>query len=472
MSISRTASISQDLRSGAADPTLGSRPAVSVPLVQHSEPESDLYVTLGDLFEIRRAHWPGNLALPGPTSPTRVGPGACRVVRPDEIGQFRLEGSPCWMEYDAIRSAFAELRRSGSKAHLAPYPRAVVFAPQRLLLAETDRPLRAVVVEESVYPTRGKVVLPRFRWALGLAHVTAALLNSALGLGLYHTLFQLVRRREPRSGDGVADSILARLPLFHVEATEAEVRAAAREAYQLAVLSEASRDGIGPADPLLDSLRLKSLSRLARLQRRSEAAIEELLGKARLWHAADLPGEQTTINRVLQELPPVGDLMLLSLEERVWLREGLAALDQREWSRLARYGELEARLNALDEPRGCLAPPDDKPGEGLAGAPADPAEWRRRLRAMSEAALTDHCRAGPPPVAWAWHQAYRNRQQNGALTDSARDRWVRLLPTIENWNADRFLMMGELAARRGLSLEDVRREFEDGLDDGRTTTSR
>src|SRR4051794_22295613 len=111
--------------------------------------EGGSYILLRDVLEVRRGHFPARL-VSLTFEPTE--PDDCLVVDQRAIRQHHFTRAERWASYPAISEAFAQLKARGSRRR--PFTDDAVFAPVKIVLAEGDEPIRAVLTFEPFYPTR------------------------------------------------------------------------------------------------------------------------------------------------------------------------------------------------------------------------------------------------------------------------------------------------------------------------------
>lgn len=333
------------------------------------------HTLLGDVLEIRRQHFPSlSVAL----SDRRVTLDHCRVLHGEEIQQFRFTGQELWADYNEIAAKFAERKAAGGRAKTRPYAREVVFAPVKIVLAEQDEPLRAVLTYEPVYPRRGKLALLRPGQPLAMTYAAVGVINSAIGQAYFRKLL----REEtglPRSRDGISKEILAQLPLSHADAPAGQIDVVARLACKAAAIHEAERECGRDFWQLLRPVRERLVCEICVL-----LCLDEAEAHALLQSVADLVLEDVLRPNLFdrgQELPPLPPVRLLS-PAQLRLHESLRLRDEREelaGSDLVELVRLERLLfwqEAIE-----AGPPASL--TVLDGTPEEPASAARSRRAVA-----------------------------------------------------------------------------------------
>jgi hypothetical protein len=298
------------------------------------------FMLLGDLVEIHRQHFPAGQVR---TSEAPLTPDDCRVVDQREIQPFRFDGPERWADYRDIVAAFDRLKEAGTRRR--PYPREAVFAPAKIVLAERDHPLRAVVAGEAVYPARGKMAVGRPGQPLPLLYAATAVLNSPLGEACYR---ELVRRSRGREGSpsGLDKEALSLLPVAHRDAAPEELERAALLCNRIQALHRAEGE-----------CRRSFRQPIRLLQRRLPAVVAGLLhltaAEARrlLASVPDLPPPKVRF-RPGEEAEPLPSVQLLTPEQAerhaaLAARNGSRSpAEEAEFSRLQRLRNWEERVNA------------------------------------------------------------------------------------------------------------------------------
>lgn len=219
------------------------------------------HLLLRDVLKLTRNHPP---PLPILEHEAPAAPDHCLFARQRNIQPYRFVDSPSWVSYAEARDLFRQAKEQGSTSHVAPFAHDAVFAPLKVVLADRDRPLRAVLTAEPVYPARGWLgtLLPGQRpW---LAYAAVAVLNSGLGQQYYDQL------RGIPSGETGADlekELLEQLPVARRDFTDPELRQVARLCRQLHLLYQAEA-----------ACRRSFLAHIHRTEARLRTAIERLLG--------------------------------------------------------------------------------------------------------------------------------------------------------------------------------------------------
>jgi hypothetical protein len=219
------------------------------------------HLLLRDVLKLTRNHPP---PLPILEHEEPAAPDHCLFARQRNIQPYRFVDSPSWVSYAEARDLFRQAREQGSTSHVAPFAHDAVFAPLKVVLADRDRPLRAVLAAEPVYPARGWLgtLLPgEHPW---LAHAAVAVLNSGLGQQYYDHL------RGIPSGETGADlekELLEQLPVARRDFAEPELRQVAHLCRQLHLLYQAEA-----------ACRRSFLPQVHRTEARLRTAVERLLG--------------------------------------------------------------------------------------------------------------------------------------------------------------------------------------------------
>ncbi|MDQ2733325.1 MAG: hypothetical protein M3Y56_16875, partial [Armatimonadota bacterium] len=195
----------------------------------------DQFILLGDVLDIHRAHFPGSGVA---SHPERNGSYDCRLVSQEEIQPFRIEGPERWADYRGILQAYDDRRKAGSPSHTAPDAPDSVFATVKVVIAERDEPLRATLTFSPLYPTRGKVALPRPGHSTSLIYAAVAVLNSAVGQALYRQILQQHEGRS-RAKDGISAQGLRNLPIAPRDYNPAYLGKVALLTHQMMTLYEA-----------------------------------------------------------------------------------------------------------------------------------------------------------------------------------------------------------------------------------------
>jgi len=432
----------------------------------------DPYIRLGSVLEIHKAHFPGDPARFPHYSPAPEGPDSCRVVWPDEVRQYHAPGPERWTDFKQIVGVFGRLRNAGVRTHNWHYPYEAVFSPAKVILHESDRPIRAYLTQEPVYPARGKLAVVRSPSSMAAAHVAVAMLNSALGLACYHRRFEAAFGRPPRANDALARDVLLELPLCHRDASAAETERAAELAYRVSTLFAAGQDCSEDFSTYVRPLRTALLSCLRKLLRLSPEAADDLVGYSRPWHPADAPDPQLTLSEVLDELPPLERVVLVNRDARRRM-EQLEALSRKaelapdefhELGTLWRLRTWERRINGDSGKAGARdvwgsSVSESRQSENDHVAP--PASGPRTTPGFppDQAVLLERINAGPAPETWQRYHDLVARSRVGTLTAAERADLLALTDEIELANAARLQHLTELARLRGTTLRGVMREL-------------
>jgi hypothetical protein len=172
---------------------------------------ADRYVQLGEVLSFTRNHPPPRDCQPQ-TAADDVFADSCLYVQEESVRPYRLAGPLAWASYGEIRECFTRTRSSGRRSHIAPFSQAAVFASLKVVLADRDAELRAVLTPLAVYPRRG-IIGTLVPWQdFRLTYAAVALLNSRVGLGLYRRALRAQTSRM-RKGDGIDKKVLTTLPV-------------------------------------------------------------------------------------------------------------------------------------------------------------------------------------------------------------------------------------------------------------------
>jgi hypothetical protein len=317
---------------------------------EHEDP----FVRMEDVLSFHREHWPGRYDALLEPEDSHAADNDTRVVLPDEIRQFYPSGPERWMDYGEILQRFARLRMSGGGTRIAPYKFDAVFADWRIVLAESDRPIRCYLTHEPTYPVRGKLALLKSPWASTSAFVAVAVLNSSIGLALYHEFFEIVKGRPSRSSDGLMKDVLKLLPVKHHDTSPALFHDVARFAYALSMLCAAERDCKEDFSEYIVPIRLRVLHLVSLLLKLTDEQAEYCFATARALNAQDAPSPQLTLTTALREQPLRDQIIILHRDERTLFenlsrrvdRDELSTRERHELSRLWTKWNWEKLINA------------------------------------------------------------------------------------------------------------------------------
>ena len=194
------------------------------------------FVVLGDVLDFHRGHLPGTGLTP---HPDRDDLDDCLLTPQRHVRQFEFSGPEQWVNYGQILDVFVERKRAGAKAHTWPFRREVVFAPIKLVLAETDNPLRAVLTYSPVYPGRGKIATLRAGQSVWMAYAALGVLNCAIGQAYYLANLRRMKGLD-RCPHGPRVDVLSSIPVAVRGYRSRDLREVARLAYQVSTLHEAA----------------------------------------------------------------------------------------------------------------------------------------------------------------------------------------------------------------------------------------
>jgi hypothetical protein len=342
---------------------------------ESSSPHGPLKTPVGDLFTaFARSFWTQGIRLDeGLDAHTD-----CRVVAADQVAAFGLTGDEGWVSYNRIREAFSvrNLRRgqSGSThgAKTSILPEELVTARTRLILRDRDNPLECLVTSDPIYPRRAWVGTLRLEPEVdaGMPFVLAGLLNSTLGLVLYHRL----ARERGATGHDLRKSVLLRILVPVYSYDEEAFRRASLLSYRLHCLHAADREVGLPASTLDEDMpnhRMRLLSELVRLygldDREARCVVEKVLRQG----AADVLGAQLKLfYRSREALAPIRLVSAPEVEQYEALKELVrrkeVSDDQRQTlKRLQALLRWEHRANS---PLPAPLPPKQAPGAATAEA--------------------------------------------------------------------------------------------------------
>lgn len=422
--------------------------------------EGDPYLRIGDVLEIHRAHFPGR-ATDFAFSDTPQSADACQVVLAREIEQFAPRCTSRWASYSSIVRHFAE-REDAS--HRTYYRYEHVFAPSKVVLHESDRPIRAYLTDEPVYPERGKLGIVRQPWLRSRALVAVAVLNSAIGLAYYHGLYAVRNGRPSRSEGGLQKPVVSSIPIAHRERPEAEINGTAELSFRVAMLTAAELDCGESFSEVLNPLRVVLLSRVARLLQLQDGVADQLMEMALPWKPRDLPGKQLSLEESLQHLPPIHRVNLLepdavrdleSLEAK-GRRQILSIQEQARLERLRQRRHWEFVINggARNE-QGLWEPSADEPRHDEPGHAAS----KYDRNAGAETKLLLQINRGLPEVDWRLYHRLLAKRRSETLTELDRQALIRITDRIEQSNVQRIAALQDLAAIRGISLSRIMQDL-------------
>jgi hypothetical protein len=266
-----------------------------------------LLLSLGELFTgLARSFWVSST----PVEPDARSPASCRVVGSDQVAAFRFTGDEGWTDYDEIRRAFEvrnrQGRHEGSGAKSGPLPEELVRAGARLILRDRDDPLECLVAAGPVYPRRAWVGALHPNLGSEMPYVLAGVLNSTLGLVLYHRV-----RHSTGTGSGheLRKSALSRLRVPWLTYDTEAFRRAALLSYRLHCLYAAGQELSLPAsvyDEDIPNHRMRLLSELVRLYGFDDTDGREIVERVLPEGAADVLGaQQNLFYRPKEPLEPI-----------------------------------------------------------------------------------------------------------------------------------------------------------------------
>lgn len=202
----------------------------------------DPYLRVRHVLAVRTAHPPTSVRTGEPAVGQREEPETlddCMLLRAAHIQKYRIEGTPKWASHADILSAFQEMHCAGRGIGLRPYWREEVFAPVKVVFAETGGPdiLRAALAWGPVYPWQNKLATLVPGQPLALAYAAVGVLNSRYGLAWYR---RILRENPPRAHNphGLKVKALNRVPLARRDYPEQVLQAVAVYTHQLMALHE------------------------------------------------------------------------------------------------------------------------------------------------------------------------------------------------------------------------------------------
>ena len=204
----------------------------SVVGVQPDEPgEEDRYIRIKDVLELRHQHPPKG-GVTRRSEPDSLDD--CLILKQKNIQRFCFRGPLSWACYEEIAEGF----RDGRSGRLRPYSRAAVFAPVKVVLAESDRPIRAVLTYGPVYPWQNKLATLREGQRLWLAYAAVAVLNSNFG-GQFYRKYLLQNPTCSKKRHGLSKAAVVRVPVAKRDYTFEELGKVVDLTYQRQALAEA-----------------------------------------------------------------------------------------------------------------------------------------------------------------------------------------------------------------------------------------
>jgi hypothetical protein len=284
----------------------------------------DRFVRLGEVLVAHRGHY---CAPETPLRPEPESAAACRIVRQRNIRPFSLAGKEEWVEYPVIVDALRQARQAGGRSHRVAFPEEVVFAPVKLVLAERDRPIRAALRYEPVYPARGKILTLQPDQGSWMAYAALAVLNSAIGQSCYQYHLREMAGRD-RSPSGLSHLALSRVPIAARDYSPRQLEQVVSLAYQISTLHEAARECRISFRLMARDLQQRLLGEVCALLRLSEPEARRWIDSMRGLALADRPDAtaQLSIPGIgSPELPQLPPLRLLAEAQRQRLADYLAA---------------------------------------------------------------------------------------------------------------------------------------------------
>jgi hypothetical protein len=274
-------------------------------------PASDAkdYITLGDLVELRRNH---ARAVDVAVSHEPRSVDDCRLVDMNQVQSFRLVGPERWINFEEMRQALREWRQQ-HKTNITAYKREYVFAPVKLIIHVQDRPLRAALSYDPIFPRRGQIGIPKPGYDLGLLYAALAMLNSPVGQAFYRQrLLKMAGKNQSR--DGLDLEALKDLPIARRGYPDEALGGVADLAYQVSTLYEAQDDCNRDFWQVIRPVQQQLLSAAIRLLAIGETEAEHLIKS--VWDVSyeSLPRHDQLISPpLLQRLPPIA---LMADEDR------------------------------------------------------------------------------------------------------------------------------------------------------------
>lgn len=193
----------------------------------------DPFVRLREVLQIHHATAPGRNALDFREHPETLDD--CLIATTAGIAPYCLRGPFRWAEYPRIAAAMHSARESG-RGHNAPYRREWVFAPVKVVLAETV-PIRAALVFEPCYPWQAKLATRQPGMQLWMVYAAVAVLNSQYSKALYEERLSKIRLRSAKP-HGLKLEALKRMPVARVDWEYEELAQVADLAHQMIALHE------------------------------------------------------------------------------------------------------------------------------------------------------------------------------------------------------------------------------------------
>ncbi|HET6386912.1 MAG TPA: DUF433 domain-containing protein [Armatimonadota bacterium] len=320
-----------------------------VAMTPHAAPTGgDPYIRLGEILRLRRTHLPQK-ELRLKAEPESIDD--CRIVAQAETTQYHFRGTPRWLAYVDVEE-WRDHRRS-QLSHTRPPTREDVFAPVKIVLAEHDWPIRAVLSYEAICPTRAKMGILGPGSSLWLAYAALAVLNSAVGQGLYREMLEEQEGRS-RTPSGLSMSVLRQMPVAARNAPEGQLARVAHAAHQVTALYEAQEECRADFRNLIIATRERLLGEVCALLSLSEEHARNLIESVRPLPLDDHPGPdpQLMLFGETRDIPPVPPIKFLDEEERRSLERlrrqhkngGIPSGDEGNWTRLRNLRLWEERL--------------------------------------------------------------------------------------------------------------------------------
>ena len=315
----------------------------------HAASGDDPFVRVANVLVIRRGHPP--VGGVGPRQPEPVSSDCCRVLERQDVQQFHIRDAGGWADYREIKAAFTHAPSEPISSHIAPFSEEFVFAPYKLVIDESERPLRVAVTTRPVYPKKGKLGILQADTPLAWLYLAAGVLNSALGQAYYRREAERLRGHRSKASDGVRQRALERVPLAHRTADVADRVNTAHIAYQIAVLYDVQTSTGRDLSQLLTGLRKRLLAYVDQVLKLPEGQAEELIREVQ---DLRLPDAGDDLFTPLEDLPPLPPLQLLEQAESSRLEdlrarsssERLSEGELDEWERLVELEDWEAALSA------------------------------------------------------------------------------------------------------------------------------
>jgi hypothetical protein len=229
------------------------------------------------------------------------------ILESREVEAFRFPIEPQWTTYSEIVEAF---RSHESASNITPVPEQVIAAGAKLIIRDSDTPLRSFVTAERLYPKRAWVGRLGAGWGTETAFAVAGILNSAVGYVLYQ---ERAAELGAKSHD-LSKKALAALPIPLPAGQETLFSSVALVSYRLHVLHEAQQRCRLDLESSIRNHRLRLLSDVVQLYGWTEEEARTILRNARERGLEDIPGYQDSLFFTLRS--PLLSVDLLSDEDR------------------------------------------------------------------------------------------------------------------------------------------------------------